>query len=634
MLQKTLPIVGMMCAACSAKVERTLAAMDGVNSAAANLAGRTVTVEYDEQRVSPDAMKEKLADAGYDLITDTEVSVTQIERRRMQLLSRRVLLSWAFALLTMALSMGWIHIGGRDFTNQVLLIIAAANLWFCGREFYATAWRQLMHASANMDTLVALSTAVSFLFSTFNTFAGDAVWGTRGIEWHTYFDASVMIITFVLTGRWLEERAKNSTASAIRQLMGMAPKTARLVSGGELSEVPVATLERGDTIEVRQGEKIPVDGDVFTEDDAYVDEAMITGEPVPVRKQPADRVLAGTVVSHGSLRMKARQVGQQTMLAQIIRMVQQAQGSKAPVQRVVDRVALVFVPVVVGIAVLTLLIWLAVGGTDRLPEALLSAVSVLVIACPCALGLATPTALMVAVGKAAQKNVLVRDATALEQVRKVDALVIDKTGTLTVPKPDVDFRQAAQLAPEERETLKPHAAEAMQALAEEGVTVYLMSGDKEEAVDYWARKVGIEHHRSGVLPQDKEDLVRQLQAEGKTVAMMGDGINDTQALAAADVSIAMGKGTDVAMDVAQVTLMGTDLRRVADLIRLSRQTVRMVRQNLFWAFIYNLACIPLAAGALHLVGVPFQITPMWASALMAFSSVSVVLNSLRLKLIK
>ena len=282
----------MMCAACSAKVERTLAAMDGVNSAAANLAGRTVTVEYDEQRVSPDAMKEKLADAGYDLITDTEVSVTQIERRRMQLLSRRVLLSWAFALLTMALSMGWIHIGGRDFTNQVLLIIAAANLWFCGREFYATAWRQLMHASANMDTLVALSTAVSFLFSTFNTFAGDAVWGARGIEWHTYFDASVMIITFVLTGRWLEERAKNSTASAIRQLMGMAPKTARLVSGGELSEVPVATLERGDTIEVRQGEKIPVDGDVFTEDDAYVDEAMITGEPVPVRKQPADRVLA------------------------------------------------------------------------------------------------------------------------------------------------------------------------------------------------------------------------------------------------------------------------------------------------------------------------------------------------------
>ncbi len=611
-----------------------MASMDGVKSASANLAGRTVTIEFDEHQVGPEAMKEKLSASGYDLITDTEVSVTQIERRRMQLLSRRVLLSWAFALITMALSMGWIVVGGRDFTNQVLLIIAAANLWFCGREFYVTAWRQLLQGSANMDTLVAMSTAVSFLFSVFNTFAGDAVWGARGIEWHTYFDASVMIVTFVLTGRWLEERAKNSTASAIRQLMGMAPKTARLVMGGELSEVPVATLERGDTIEVRQGEKIPVDGDVFTEEDAYVDEAMITGEPVPVKKNPADRVLAGTVVSNGRLRMKARQVGAQTMLAQIIRMVQQAQGSKAPVQRVVDRVALVFVPVVLCISILTLVVWLLVGGMDRLPEALLSAVSVLVIACPCALGLATPTALMVAVGKAAQKNVLVRDATALEQVRSVEALVIDKTGTLTMPRPDVDFRQAGQLAPEERETLKPHAAEAMQALAKEGVTVYLMSGDKEEAVAYWAKKVGIDHYQSGVLPQDKEDLVRRLQSEGRKVAMMGDGINDTQALAAADVSIAMGKGTDVAMDVAQVTLMGTDLRRVADLIRLSRQTVRMVRQNLFWAFVYNLACIPLAAGVLRLVGIPFQITPMWASALMAFSSVSVVLNSLRLKLLK
>ena len=631
MQQKTLPIVGMMCAACSAKVERTLSAMPGVDSAAANLTGRTVTLTYDEKQVSLEAMRTQLADAGYELITDTEVSVTQIEHRRMQLLSRRVLLSWVFALFTMALSMGWIVVGGRAFTNQILLIIAAANLWYCGREFYVTACRQLKHGSANMDTLVALSTAVSFLFSTFNTFAGDAVWGARGIAWHTYFDASVMIVTFVLTGRWLEERAKNSTASAIRQLMGMAPKTARLVMGNTLSEVPVATLERGDTIEVRQGEKIPVDGDVFTEEEAYVDESMITGEPLPVRKKPADRILAGTIVSSGCLRMKARQVGAQTMLAQIIRMVQQAQGSKAPVQRVVDKVALVFVPTVVGIAAVTLLAWLLIGGFDKLPEALLSAVSVLVIACPCAMGLATPTALMVAVGKAAQKQVLVRDATALEQVRKVNALVIDKTGTLTIPRDDVDFRKAAQLEPEERESLKPYAAEAMQALTREGVTVYLMSGDKEEAVAYWADKVGITHYRSGVLPQDKEDLVRQLQAEGKTVAMMGDGINDTQALAAADVSIAMGKGTDVAMDVAQVTLMGSDLRRVADLIRLSRQTVRMVRQNLFWAFVYNLACIPLAAGVLRIAGVSFQITPMWASALMAFSSVSVVLNSLRLK---
>lgn len=631
MQKDTYPVVGMMCTACSAKVERCLSQLDGVSSASANLAGRTVTVEYDPQATAPQAFKTTLADAGYELIVDTDVSVAEIEKRRMTLLGRKVLLSWLFALLTMALSMGWIKVDNRSFTNQLMLIIALANLWYCGRSFYATAWRQLMHRSANMDSLVALSTAVSFAFSAFNTFAGEAVWGARGIEWHTYFDASVMIITFVLTGRWLEERAKNSTSEAIRQLMGMAPKTAWLVEGGTVSEVPVATLQKGDCIEVRQGCKIPVDGVVTAADDAYVDEAMITGEPLPVGKTVGDRVLAGTLVSNGSLRFKARQVGAGTVLAQIIKMVQQAQGSKAPVQRTVDKVALVFVPTVLLLSLLTFLVWLLLGGTERLPEALLSAVSVLVIACPCAMGLATPTALMVAVGKAAQNNVLVRDATALERVRQVDVLIMDKTGTLTLPHEGVDFRKADQLRPEEREQLKPHAKEAVEALAKEGIEVYLMSGDKEEAVAYWAGVAAIPHHQSGVLPQDKEDLVRRLQGEGKVVAMMGDGINDSQALAAADVSIAMGKGTDVAIDVAQVTLMGTDLRKVPLLIRLSRLTVRMVRENLFWAFIYNLACIPLAAGVLRLFGVDFQITPMWASALMAFSSVSVVLNSLRLK---
>ena len=360
---------------------------------------------------------------------------------------------------------------------------------------------------------------------------------------------------------------------------------------------------------------------------------MITGEPTPVLKRPGDKVFAGTMVKQGKLRFRAEEVGTGTMLAQIIKMVQEAQGSKAPVQRVVDKIALVFVPVVLCLSVLTFILWYAIGGETQLPHAILSAVSVLVIACPCALGLATPTALMVGIGKAARKNILIKDATALENIRKVDALVIDKTGTLTVPNKNIDFTQADNLSLDERETLKPHAREAMETLQKEGVEVYMMSGDKDEAARYWAEKAGIRHYRSKVLPQDKEDMVKKLQAEGHHVAMVGDGINDTQALAAADVSIAMGKGTDIAMDVAQVTLMGTDLRRIPDAVKLSRSTVSMIKQNLFWAFIYNVICIPLAAGLPFLFGAHWQITPMWASALMAFSSISVVLNSLRLKLI-
>ena len=640
MEKRTLPVVGLACSACSANVEKKLNSLSGVKSASVNLLARTALVEYDATEISLEKMKSEVNAIGYDLVIESNRSAEAIERRELQLLKQSTLLSWVFAILCMCVSMGWLNLGGKAMNNQVALLLALANFVVCGRGFFVKSWQQLRHASANMDTLVALSTGIAFVFSAFNTFWGDAVWSVRGIEWHTYFDASVMIITFVLTGRLLEERAKSETAGSIRQLMGLAPKTARLVEAGEIRDVPIATIAVGDVLEVRAGDKVPVDGIVtqaesfMTEGGAYVDESMITGEPSPALKQKGARVLAGTVVSQGKFRFKAQQIGEQTALAQIIKMVQEAQGSKAPVQRVVDRVARVFVPAVALIALVTFLLWWLVGGNAALPQAILSAVAVLVIACPCAMGLATPTALMVAIGKAAQMNVLIKDAAALESLKTVNAMVIDKTGTLTIPNQNIDFTKADDLPLESRETLKPHAKEAMTELQNMGIEVYMMSGDKDEAAHYWAQKAGISHYRSRVLPQDKENMVRQLQAEGKRVAMVGDGINDTQALALADVGIAMGRGTDVAMDAAQATLMGDDLRRLPQAIRLSRKTTAMIGQNLFWAFIYNVVCIPLAAGVPHLFGINFQITPMWASALMAFSSVSVVLNSLRLKLAK
>ena len=640
MEKRTLPVVGLACSACSANVEKKLNSLSGVKSASVNLLARTALVEYDATEISLEKMKSEVNAIGYDLVIESNRSAEAIERRELQLLKQSTLLSWVFAILCMCVSMGWLNLGGKTMNNQVALLLALANFVVCGRGFFVKSWQQLRHASANMDTLVALSTGIAFVFSAFNTFWGDAVWSVRGIEWHTYFDASVMIITFVLTGRLLEERAKSETAGSIRQLMGLAPKTARLVEAGEIRDVPIATIAVGDVLEVRAGDKVPVDGIVtqaesfMTEGGAYVDESMITGEPSPALKQKGARVLAGTVVSQGKFRFKAQQIGEQTALAQIIKMVQEAQGSKAPVQRVVDRVARVFVPAVALIALVTFLLWWLVGGNAALPQAILSAVAVLVIACPCAMGLATPTALMVAIGKAAQMNVLIKDAAALESLKTVNAMVIDKTGTLTIPNQNIDFTKADDLPLEMRETLKPHAKEAMTELQNMGIEVYMMSGDKDEAAHYWAEKAGIKHYRSRVLPQDKENMVRQLQAEGKRVAMVGDGINDTQALALADVGIAMGRGTDVAMDAAQATLMGDDLRRLPQAIRLSRKTTAMIGQNLFWAFIYNVVCIPLAAGVPHLFGINFQITPMWASALMAFSSVSVVLNSLRLKLAK
>ena len=637
-MKKTIPVVGMACSACSANVEKKLNSLEGVHAASVSLLSRSALIDFDPAVISLDDMKREINNIGYDLVTEADRSVIEIEQRAYVLLRRKVLFSWIFALLVMAISMHWIVLGNRDMGNQVSLLLAFANLIYCGRSFYLTAFKQLRHGAANMDTLVALSTGISFLFSVFNTFWGESVWGSRGIAWHTYYDASVMIITFVLTGRLLEEKAKDATASSIRQLMGLQPKTARIVQDGKIEEVPISTIECGDVLEVRAGDKIPVDGEVVSAesfmkaDAAYIDESMITGEPTPCEKVKGSKVLAGTIPSQGKLRMKALQIGEDTALAHIIQMVQEAQGSKAPVQRIVDKVALVFVPVVACVAVVTFLLWWIIGGNAALPQAILSAIAVLVIACPCAMGLATPTALMVGIGKAAQEKVLVKDATALERMRKVDAVVIDKTGTLTIPNQEIDFTKADNLPLEARETLKPHAAEAMQELQNAGIEVHMMSGDKEEAARYWAEKAGIKHYRSKVLPQDKENLVRELQQRGKTVAMVGDGINDTQALALADVSIAIGRGTDVAMDVAQVTLMGDDLRSIPKAIQLSRRTVKMIAENLFWAFIYNIVCLPLAAGVLYLFGISFQITPMWASALMAFSSVSVVLNSLRLKL--
>ena len=639
-MKQTIPVIGMACSACSANVEKKLSELDGINSASVSLPGRSALIDYDPDVISLEKMKTEINEIGYDLVIDKKTSVEEIEKRTYTLLKRRTLLSWLFAIAVMCVSMRWIDLGSRDISNQVSLLIALSNMLCCGRQFYVSSWKQLLHGTANMDTLVALSTGIAFLFSSFNTFWGDAAWASRGIVWHTYFDASVMIITFVLTGRFLEEKAKDGTASSIRQMMGMAPKTAHVVEGDRIEEVPISTIGVGDVLEVRPGEKVPVDGEIIsaesfmTADAAYVDESMITGEPTPVEKKKGAKVLAGTIPSQGKFRMRARQVGEDTALAHIIRMVQEAQGSKAPVQRVVDRAALIFVPVVACIALVTFLSWWVIGGNTCLPQAIMSAVAVLVIACPCAMGLATPTALMVGIGKAAQKQILIKDATALESLRKVTDLITDKTGTLTIPNRNIDFTKADNLPLEVRETLKPKAREAMESLQQSGIEVYMMSGDKEEAARYWADKAGIKHYHSEALPQDKENLVRRLQTEGKCVAMVGDGINDTQALALADVSIAIGKGTDVAMDVAQVTLMGNDLSAIPEAIRLSRNTVRMIWENLFWAFVYNIICIPLAAGLLYAFGIDWQITPSWASALMAFSSVSVVLNSLRLRWMK
>ena len=636
-MKKMIPIVGMACSACSANVERKLNSLEGINQASVSLPGRSALIDFNPEVISLETMKHEINNIGYDMVIEGDRSLEEIEKRSFVILKRKTILAWIFSILTMSISMMWIDLGNRDYSDQLAMIISMLAMGYCGRQFFVSAWKNLKHGTANMDTLVALSTSISFLFSVFNTYWGNDYWTKEGIVAHTYYDASVMIITFVLTGRLLEEKAKDGTASSIRQLMGMQPKTARIVDGEKIEDVPISTIEKGDILEVRAGDKIPVDGVVTMAESfmnshaAYVDESMINGEPTPSEKIIGSSVIAGTIPSQGKIRMKAIQIGEDTAIAHIIKMVQQAQGSKAPVQRIVDRAALVFVPVITVLSLVTFLLWWLIGGNEYLPQAIISAISVLVIACPCAMGLATPTALMVGIGKAAQEQVLIKDATALEKMRKVDAVVIDKTGTLTIPNKNIDFTRADDISFENRERLKPNAKEAITELKNMGVEIHMMSGDKDDAARYWAEKAGITNYRSKALPQDKQNLVMELQKSGKTVAMIGDGINDTQALALADVSIAIGNGTDVAMDVAQVTLLGDDLRNIPKAIKLSGKTVRMIWQNLFWAFIYNIICIPLAAGVMYVFGINFQITPMWSSALMAFSSVSVVLNSLRLK---
>lgn len=703
--------------------------MEGVEKASVNIAANTLSIEFDPSVTSPDKIRQAVVRSGYDLIIDEDRSVEKQEeeqKKRYRKLKRRTIGAWLFSIPVAVLGMFFMN---APFANGLMLILSLPVIFWFGNSFYINAWKQLKRGSTNMDTLVALSTSIAFLFSLFNTFFPD-FWYDKGIEPHVYYEAATVIIAFVLLGKLLEEKAKGNTSTAIRKLMGLQPKTARLVKDGTEQDVLISSLQIGDLVSVRPGEKIPVDG-IVTEGSSFVDESMISGEPMAVGKHSGDKVLAGTINQKGSFVLRAEKVGNATLLAQIIRMVQEAQGSKAPVQRIVDKVTAVFVPVVLGIAVLTFGIWLTVGGMNAFSYALLSAVSVLVIACPCALGLATPTALMVGIGKGANAHILVKDALALEQMRKVNTVVFDKTGTLTEGRPtvtgwlwdkpqDEDYKSillAAELKSEHplalaiaeairkediapamldsfesitgkgvkmakdgrvywvgsqrlleasgavvsdvmknmleeyqraaksivyfgcedqlfaviaiNDPIKPTSAEAVKELRNRGIYVCMITGDGHLTAQAVAGDLGIDQFFSDAMPSDKEKFVKELQKSGKTVAMVGDGINDSQALARADVSIAMGKGTDIAMDVAMVTLMTSDLLLLPKAFNLSRKTVQLIHQNLFWAFIYNLIGIPIAAGLLY----PFNgllLNPMLASAAMAFSSISVVLNSLSL----
>ena len=585
-----LPVLEMSCAVCANNVENTVKGLPGVEEASVNFAANTLSVKYHPSLITPQKMREAVQEAGYDLVVEVEDPTAvqeEMAREHYRKLRRNTIGAWVLSIPLALLGMVFMHTPGG---NWIMMALALVIMIVFGRSFYVNGVRHALHGSANMDTLVALSTSIAFLFSFFNT-VYPRFWYEKGLEPHVYYEASGVIIAFVLLGKLLEERAKNSTSSAIKSLMGLQPKTARRVRDGQEEEVSISFLRVGDLVSVRPGEKIPVDGTV-SQGSSSVDESMLSGEPIPVVKSQGDRVLAGTINQKGAFLMEATGVGSATVLSQIVQMVQAAQGSKAPVQRIVDKISGIFVPIVVGLAILTFIVWLVVGGSGYFSYALLSAVSVLVIACPCALGLATPTALMVGMGKGAEHHILIKDAFALENLCKVDTVVLDKTGTLTEGVPEV-------------------------------TDSFWISEASRDMLD-------IRHYKADVLPSDKEEYIRSLQAAGRKVAMVGDGINDSQALARADVSIAMGKGTDIAMDVAMVTLITSDLMLLPDAIRLSKRTVRSIHQNLFWAFIYNLIGIPLAAGVLFPVN-GLLLNPMLASAAMAFSSVSVVLNSLRLK---
>ncbi len=734
LIKQTFPVTGMTCAACAVSVESMLRTVDGVKDAGVNFATQTAWATYAESASNPEALRQAIQAIGYDLLIDVDnasEAQDKFQQQHYQSIKRRLIWSSILSLPVVVIGMFFMH---WEAGNWISLVISAIVLFWFGRNFFATAIKQARHGKANMDTLVALSTGIAFIFSFFNTIYPE-FWLSRGIMPHVYYEAAVVIIAFISLGKVLEERAKSNTSSAIKKLIGLQPKSVIALIEGEEVEVPISSVQVGYEVLVRPGEKIPVDGKVLS-GSSYVDESMISGEPVPVEKTAGELVFAGTVNQRGSFSFVAEKVGADTVLANIIKMVQEAQGSKAPVQKLVDKIAGIFVPVVLGIALITFGVWMIWGGEDAFTHALLASVTVLVIACPCALGLATPTAIMVGIGKGAENNILIKDAESLELGHKVNTVILDKTGTITEGKPlitdmvwiketgrpllknilytlesrsehplaeavvsklkqdtvtavpieqfesitgrglravvngvqyyignrklideshihisDVHSQKAESLQQQaktviyfsnQREVLaimaiadkiKSTSKEAIALLQERGIDVYMLTGDNRETAEAVAREVKLRYFKAEVLPSEKAAFVKQLQKEGKVVAMVGDGINDSHALAQADVSIAMGKGSDIAMDVAKITLITSDLKSISKALRLSDKTVLGIRQNLFWAFIYNLIGIPLAAGILYPFN-GFLLNPMIAGAAMAFSSVSVVANSLRLKAAK
>lgn len=728
-IRQNFPVLEMSCAACASRVDKTLNRQPGVISASVNYATATATVEYIPEECSPESLKSAIQAAGYDLIIETEQNnpinkAEEAHLKKYRKLKQRTLVAICLSLPISIISMCFIDI---PYAPYLTWLLSTPVVFGLGRDFYINAWKQLKHGSANMDTLVANSTGIAYLFSLFNLFFPD-FWLSRGIQPQIYFEASSMIIAFILLGRTLEERAKGNTSAALRKLMGLQPKTVtRVTPNGQLQEVAVNLVVPGDRLQVKPGEKIAVDG-IVREGSSYVDESMLSGEPVAVKKQTGSKVYAGTINQKGSFIFTAERVGSETMLSQIIRMVQEAQGSKAPVQKTVDRIAAVFVPAILSIALLTFFLWFFLSPSEGFTHGLLAAVTVLIIACPCALGLATPTAIMVGIGKGAENGILIKDAECLEVAKKIDTVVLDKTGTLTEGKPVMtdliwetespkltnlffslekrsehplaeavvsalkgenlpltDFEnltgtgicgktenntyyagnlrllnehnitvsnrlaEAASRFTEEAKTviwfanetealavaaitdqIKDTSKQAINTLKERGIEVYMLTGDSRKTAAVLAQKAGIPHFRAEVLPAQKADFIKELQQQGKHVAMVGDGINDSAALAQADLSIAMGKGSDIAIDVAKMTIISSDLRKIADAIHLSTLTVRTIRENLFWAFIYNLIGIPVAAGILYPI-CGFLLNPMIAGAAMAMSSVSVVTNSLRLR---
>lgn len=732
-IKQNLPVTGMSCASCAASTESMVKAQPGVVKAAVNFANASLQVEYVPAIVTPQQLKQSVQSIGYDLVIEESKEAQQaledLHKEKLQSLKQKTLWSIIFSVPLVIIGMFFMNM---PYANYIMWALATPVVLIFGRQFFVNAYKQAKHRSANMDTLVALSTGIAYLFSVFNTLYPQ-FWHQRGLQAHVYFEAAAVVIAFILLGKLLEERAKASTSSAIKKLMGLQPKTVTVVHhGGHTMEIPIEEVKINDLIVVKPGEKIPVDGKVIT-GESYVDESMISGEPVPLLKQKDTKVFAGTINQKGSFQFKAEKVGGDTLLAHIIKMVQEAQGSKAPVQKLVDKIAGIFVPIVIGIALLAFVSWMVLGEANGLTQGLLALVTVLVIACPCALGLATPTAIMVGVGKGAEHGILIKDAEALELSHKVNAIVLDKTGTITQGKPEVTevlwidetpenknilfsleqasehpladaittyYQQEAKtvslsniqsitgagisaafngknyfagtakllhqnnIAMDEEikvwsdekraeaktvvffanskkalaviaiaDTIKQSSKQAISQLKSLGIDVYMFTGDNEQTASAIAKEVGITNFKAEALPQDKYEFVKQLQQQGKVVAMVGDGINDSQALAQADVSIAMGKGSDIAMDVAKMTLMTSDLLKIPSALRLSKRTVQTIKQNLFWAFIYNVIGIPIAAGVLYPIN-GFLLNPMIAGAAMALSSVSVVTNSLRLKWMK